>query len=70
MVASPSVLSIAWSLTRPAVSTVIVGATRTEQLEHNLASLDLKLPPELLDELDQISQQFRHGKPFASYRLE
>ena len=67
---SPSVLSIAWLLTRPAVSTVIVGATRTEQLEHNLASLDLKLPPELLDELDQISQQFRHGKPFASYRLE
>ena len=67
---SPSVLSLAWLLTRPAVSTVIVGATKTEQLEHNLASLDLELPHELLAELDQLSDNFRYGKPFASYRLE
>ena len=67
---SPSTLSLAWLLTRPAVSTVIVGATQTEQLEHNLASLDLKLSEELLTELDQLSENFRHGQPFASYRLD
>ncbi|MGF6353174.1 aryl-alcohol dehydrogenase-like predicted oxidoreductase [Paenibacillus sp. 4624] len=67
---SPSTLSLAWLLTRPAVSTVIVGATQTEQLEHNLASLDLKLSDELLTELDQLSEDFRHGQPFASYRLD
>nr|WP_154889969.1 aldo/keto reductase [Paenibacillus xylanexedens] len=67
---SPSTLSLAWLLTRPAVSTVIVGATQTEQLEHNLASLDLKLSDQLLTELDQLSEDFRYGQPFASYRLD
>ncbi|WP_339312692.1 aldo/keto reductase [Paenibacillus sp. FSL k6-2145] len=67
---SPSVLSLAWLLTRPAVSTVIVGATRTEQLEHNLASLDMSLPDELLTDLDQISDSFRRREPFASYRID
>ncbi|WP_416293298.1 aldo/keto reductase [Paenibacillus illinoisensis] len=67
---SPSVLSLAWLLARPAVSTVIVGATRTEQLEHNLASLSLELTPDIITELDQLSDSFRHGEPFASYRLE
>ncbi|MGQ8873239.1 aldo/keto reductase [Paenibacillus sp. TSA_86.1] len=67
---SPSVLSLAWLLTRPAVSTVIVGATQTQQLEHNLASLDLQLPHELLTELNQLSDDFRYGEPFAAYRLD
>lgn len=67
---SPSVLSLAWLLTRPAVSTVIVGATGTEQLEHNLASLDMSLPDELLTDLDQISDSFRRREPFASYRID
>ncbi|MEK3705343.1 aldo/keto reductase [Paenibacillus sp. FSL R7-0198] len=67
---SPSVLSLAWLLTRPAVSTVIVGATHTDQLEHNLASLDMSLPVDLLVELDQISDSFRRREPFASYRID
>ncbi|PIH57941.1 aldo/keto reductase [Paenibacillus sp. LK1] len=67
---SPSVLSLAWLLARPAVSTVIVGATSTEQLEHNLASLDMKLSDDMISELDQLSDSFRHGKPFATYRLD
>lgn len=66
---SPSVLSLAWLLNRPAVSTVIVGATRTEQLEHNLSSLELELTDEMMDGLDQLSQSFRHGEPFATYRI-
>jgi aryl-alcohol dehydrogenase-like predicted oxidoreductase len=67
---SPSVLSLAWLLSRPAVSTVIVGATRTEQLEHNLASLDMKLSDDMIAELDQLSDSFRYGKPFATYRID
>ncbi|MFC9710766.1 aldo/keto reductase [Paenibacillus sp. NPDC056933] len=67
---SPSVLSLAWLLARPAVSTVIVGATRPEQLEHNLASLDMKLTKDMIAELDQLSNSFRHGEPFATYRLD
>jgi aryl-alcohol dehydrogenase-like predicted oxidoreductase len=67
---SPSVLSLAWLLARPAVSTVIVGATSTEQLEHNLASLDMKLTNDMISELDQLSDSFRYGKPFATYRID
>lgn len=67
---SPSVLSLAWLLSRPAVSTVIVGATSTEQLEHNLASLDMKLSDDMIAELDQLSDSFRYGKPFATYRID
>ncbi|MCG7378233.1 aldo/keto reductase [Paenibacillus sp. ACRSA] len=66
---SPSVLSLAWLLARPAVSTVIVGATHTEQLEHNLQSLELKLTSDMMAELDQLSDSFRHREPFATYRL-
>jgi len=66
---SPSVLSIAWLMQQPAVSTIIVGATRAEQLEENLKCLDLELSAETSAQLDQISDSFRHGDPFAIYRL-
>jgi len=66
---SASALSLAWLLRRPAVSTVIVGATRVEQLQSNLASLELQLDEAALARLDEISAPFRTGEPFALYRL-
>lgn len=66
---SASVLSLAWLMKQPAVSTVIVGATSTEQLEHNLDSVTLPLDAAALEELDALSRPFRNGEPFASYRL-
>lgn len=65
-----SALSLAWLLERPAVSTVIVGATREEQLESNLAALELKLDADVADRLEQASRRFRDGEPFAIYRLQ
>lgn len=64
-----SSLSLAWLMGRPAVSTVIVGATRTSQLEDNLRSVDMTLSAETIQELDRISEPFRNGEPFATYRL-
>lgn len=64
-----SALSLAWLMDRPAVSTVIVGATRTEQLEVNLKSLDVNITSELAKELDELSDPFRYGKPLAFFRL-
>lgn len=64
-----SALSLAWLMAQPAVSTVIVGATRTEQLQGNLASIELKLDASALARLDEISLPFRQGEPFALYRL-
>ncbi|GIQ61599.1 aldo/keto reductase [Paenibacillus cisolokensis] len=65
---SPSVLSLAWLMDRPAVSTVIVGATRVGQLEENLKSLEIGLDAEVKAALDEMSEPFRYGKPFAVYR--
>jgi len=64
-----SALSLAWLMERPAVSTVIVGATRVGQLEENLQSVSLKLDTGVMQALDEISNPFRSGEPFAIYRL-
>jgi voltage-dependent potassium channel beta subunit len=46
-------LAIAWCVKNPHVSTVITGASRVEQVEQNMASLDLLpvLTPEVMDRL-------------------
>jgi voltage-dependent potassium channel beta subunit len=50
-------LGIAWCLKNPNVSSVILGASRVEQLKENLAALDLsgKLTPQVMKEIDAIS---------------
>jgi voltage-dependent potassium channel beta subunit len=53
-------LSLAWCLKNPHVSTVITGASRVEQFQHNLGALDVvdALTPEILERIDSIV-----GKP-------
>jgi len=41
-------LAVAWALTQPAVSSVLLGATRPAQLDATLAASGLALPPDLL----------------------
>jgi voltage-dependent potassium channel beta subunit len=50
-------MAIAWCLKNPNVSTVILGASRVEQLAENLGSLDIleKLTPQVMNEIDAIS---------------
>jgi aryl-alcohol dehydrogenase-like predicted oxidoreductase len=50
-------LSLAWLLARPWISTVIVGASRIEQLDQNLGALDIVLTVEELAELDALTKQ-------------
>jgi aryl-alcohol dehydrogenase-like predicted oxidoreductase len=66
---TPSALSLSWLMHQPVVSTVIVGATKVEQLEENLKSVSLQLSQAALKELDAASSGFRYGEPFAVYRL-
>ncbi|KAG9565904.1 Aldo/keto reductase, partial [Aureobasidium melanogenum] len=49
-------LSLAWAAKNPNVSTVILGATKVEQLEDNFRALKLldKLTPELMEEIEKI----------------
>ena len=56
MGASLAQLSIAWCLQNPHVSSVILGASRTEQLQENLRALEFtdQFTPELMAAIDQI----------------
>ncbi|MEH7178582.1 aldo/keto reductase [Neobacillus vireti] len=67
---SPAGLSLAWLLSRPMVSTIIVGATREDQVIENLKCLSLNLEPSTTEALDCASMPFLNGEPFASYRFE
>ncbi len=49
-------VGLAWLLRKDAVTSVIIGAKRMEQLEDNLASVDLDLTDDEMLQLDQVSQ--------------
>lgn len=49
-------LALAWLLHQPAVTSVIIGAKKTEQLEDNLKAIDVKLTAEDLQKLDEVSK--------------
>lgn len=48
-------LSLAWVLANPAVTTVIVGGRKREQIERNLRALDIELSPETVAELNDVT---------------
>jgi len=53
---TPAEVAIRWVGQRPGVSSTLIGATRLEQLETNLAALDLELPLELEQKLEEASR--------------
>jgi aryl-alcohol dehydrogenase-like predicted oxidoreductase len=53
--ASPAQVALRWVTGRPGVTSTILGATKPEQLEANLASLNVDIPAELLEKLDLVS---------------
>jgi aryl-alcohol dehydrogenase-like predicted oxidoreductase len=48
-------ISLAWLLHKPVVTSVIIGAKRLDQLEDNLAAVDVKLSDGELKQLDEVS---------------
>jgi aryl-alcohol dehydrogenase-like predicted oxidoreductase len=52
---SPARVSLAWLLAKPVVTSVIIGAKRHDQLEDNLAAVELKLTEDELKRLDEVS---------------
>jgi aryl-alcohol dehydrogenase-like predicted oxidoreductase len=53
---APAQLALNWVAGRPAVSSVIIGATKIQQLQDNLSALDFSIPAELRQRLDEISK--------------
>jgi aryl-alcohol dehydrogenase-like predicted oxidoreductase len=56
LTASPAAVALAWLQGRPGVASTIIGARRMDQLEQNLAALDLTLSADQIARLDTLSK--------------
>ncbi|MFN7027250.1 MAG: aldo/keto reductase [Pseudorhizobium sp.] len=52
---TPAEVALKWVVERPGVSSVLIGASRVEQLSDNIASLDVELTAEQLTRLEEAS---------------
>jgi len=53
---SPIAFSLAWTIDRPGVVAPIIGPKNVQQLEDNLAALDVTIPPEVATRIDDLSR--------------
>lgn len=53
---SAAQIALAWTLTRPSVTSLVVGARKQEQLEDNIAAVNIKLTKEELEKLNEVSR--------------
>jgi 1-deoxyxylulose-5-phosphate synthase len=54
-------LAIAWIMANPAISSVILGASRASQLTDTLAAADYDLSPDMKGRLDALTSEYRKG---------
>jgi aryl-alcohol dehydrogenase-like predicted oxidoreductase len=54
---SPVTFAVAWTLAHDFVGSAIIGATRAEQLDEILRASEVKLSPEVLAKVDEISRE-------------
>jgi aryl-alcohol dehydrogenase-like predicted oxidoreductase len=71
---SPARVALAWLLTRPGITTVIIGARSDEQLADNLAAAKLELSADEIERLEAVSRPpliypYWHQQKTASDRL-
>ncbi len=60
---SPAQLALAFVNSRPFVTSNLIGATSLDQLKENIASVDVKLPQDVLDEIDALHQMQPNPAP-------
>jgi aryl-alcohol dehydrogenase-like predicted oxidoreductase len=53
---TPAAVALAWVQARPGVTSTIIGARRLDQLDQNLAALDVKLEASQLETLNRVSK--------------
>ena len=51
----PAQVALAWAVAQPRISSTILGASKVEQLQDNLAALEIRFTPDQLAALDQLS---------------
>ena len=64
--ASLGALALAWCLRRPEVASVIVGATKPEHVDENVAAAELDVAPAIFARMDTILEPVTPYEPYAS----
>jgi len=59
----PTQVAISYAVSRPFVTSVIIGATTMEQLKTDIDAADLKLPDAVLEDIDQIHLDYPNPCP-------
>jgi aryl-alcohol dehydrogenase-like predicted oxidoreductase len=59
----PTQMALAWLLSQPVVTSVIIGVTNGSQLAQNLSSCDITLTREILKEIDSVQQEIPNPCP-------
>lgn len=59
----PAQMAIAFSVSRPFVTSAIIGATTMDQLKTDIAAADLKLSPAVLEDIEQIHLDYPNPCP-------
>ncbi|WP_322795917.1 aldo/keto reductase [Tepidiforma sp.] len=54
-------LAVAWVLANPVITAPIIGASRPEQLDDTIKAVETPLPPELKQQLDDLTAVYRKG---------
>jgi aryl-alcohol dehydrogenase-like predicted oxidoreductase len=54
-------LGVAWVLANPTITAAILGASRLEQLDDSLAAANYAIDPELKNQLDELTAEYRRG---------
>jgi aryl-alcohol dehydrogenase-like predicted oxidoreductase len=63
-------VALAWVAARPAVTSVILGARTLDQLDDNLAAIDVRLSTEEIDRLDVVSDPGAADYPYGGPGIE
>ncbi|ENN85648.1 oxidoreductase [Rhizobium freirei PRF 81] len=48
-------VAVNWAMTQPGIASIIIGATKLDQLKDNLGALDFEIQPELRERLNDVS---------------
>ena len=64
--ATQAQLALAWVLRQPAVTSAIVGATKVQHVDDNLAAADLDVDPQIFSEIDRILAPVAAHEPYLS----
>lgn len=59
----PAQMALAFVNSRPFVTANIIGATTLAQLESNIASIDIKLSPEVINEIEAVNKEHTYPCP-------